>query len=145
MIETTIVFYPMVDIKTNKQVNVTSYLGYKRSILFSKKSSLSMQTKRYKDLILTTMQASDLILSELCILLTNKVLQVVNIYIYISSPVFIITQLLKLHNLLGAFHLLEKIEEDKAYFLQCRFIRLGFQWINEFEQPISDWINLDVW
>lgn len=127
MIETTIVFYPMVDIKTNKQLNVTSYLGYKRSILFSKKSSLSMQTKRYKDLILTTMQASDLILSELCILLTNKVLQVVNIYIYISSPVFIITQLLKLHNLLGAFHLLEKIEEDKAYFLQCRIIRLGFQ------------------
>lgn len=115
MIETTIVFYPMVDIKTNKQLNVTSYLGYKRSILFSKKSSLSMQTKRYKDLILTTMQASDLILSELCILLTiNKVLQVV--LIYISSPVFIITQLLKLHNLLGAFHLLEKIEEDKAYF-----------------------------
>lgn len=117
MIETTIVFYPMVDIKTNKQLNVTGYLGYKRSILFSKKSSLSMQTKRYKDLILTTMQASDLILSELCILLTiNKVLQVVLIYIYISSPVFIITQLLKLHNLLGAFHLLEKIEEDKAYF-----------------------------
>lgn len=119
MIETTIVFYPMVDIKTNKQVNVTIYLGYKRSILFSKKSSLSMQTKRYQDLILTTMQASDLILSELCILLTiNKVLQVVHIYIYIyiSSPVFIITQLLKLHNLLGAFHLLEKIEEDKAYF-----------------------------
>lgn len=119
MIETTIVFYPMVDIKTNKQVNVTIYLGYKRSILFSKKSSLSMQTKRYKDLILTTMQASDLILSELCILLTiNKVLQVVHIYIYIyiSSPVFIITQLLKLHNLLGAFHLLEKIEEDNAYF-----------------------------
>lgn len=119
MIKTTIVFYPMVDIKTNKQVNVTIYLGYKRSILFSKKSSLSMQTKRYKDLILTTMQASDLILSELCILLTiNKVLQVVHIYIYIyiSSPVFIITQLLKLHNLLGAFHLLEKIEEDNAYF-----------------------------
>lgn len=115
MIETTIVFYPMVDIKTNKQLNITSYLGYKRSILFSKKSSLSMQTKRYKDLILTTMQASDLILSELCILLTiNKVLQVV--LIYISSPVFIITQLLKLHNLLGAFHLLEKIEEDNAYF-----------------------------
>lgn len=115
MIETTIVFYPMVDIKTNKQLNITSYLGYKRSILFSKKSSLSMQTKRYKDLILTTMQASDLILSELCILLTiNKVLQVV--LIYISSSVFIITQLLKLHNLLGAFHLLEKIEEDKAYF-----------------------------
>lgn len=80
MIETTIVFYPMVDIK---QLNITSYLGYKRSILFSKKSSLSMQTKRYKDLILTTMQASDLILSELCILLTiNKVLQVVLIYIY---------------------------------------------------------------
>lgn len=79
MIETTIVFYPMVDIKTNKQLNVTSYLGYKSS----KKSSLSMQTKRYKDLILTTMQASGLILSELCILLTiNKVLQVVLIYIY---------------------------------------------------------------
>lgn len=123
MIETTIVFYPMVDIKTNKQLNVTSYLGYKRSILFSKKSSLSMQTKRYKDLILTTMQASDLILSELCILLTiNKVLQVV--LIYISSPVFIITQLLKLHNLLGAFHLLEKIT---LIFFQCRIIRLGFQ------------------
>lgn len=85
MIETTVVFYPMVDNKTNKQLNVTIYLGYKRSILFSKKSSLSMQTKRYKDLILTTMQASDLILSELCILLTNKVLQVVNIYIYIIS------------------------------------------------------------
>lgn len=86
MIETTIVFYPMVDNKTNKQLNLTIYLGYKRSILFSKKSSLSMQTKRYKDLILTTMQASDLILSELCILLTiNKVLQVVLIYIYIIS------------------------------------------------------------
>lgn len=66
-------------------------------------------------------------------------------HIYISSPVFIITQLLKLHNLLGAFHLLEKIEEDKAYFLQCRIIRLGFKRINELEQPISDWINLDVW
>lgn len=111
MIETTIVFYPMVDIKTNKQLNITSYLGYKRSILFSRNANKEVQ--RFNSYNNASLRSH---LVRAVYLVNYKQSAPSSAHIYISSPVFIITQLLKLHNLLGAFHLLEKIEEDKAYF-----------------------------
>lgn len=116
MIETTIVFYPMVDIKTNKQLNITSYLGYKRSILFSKKKfsiNANKEVQRFNSYNNASLRSH---LVRAVYLVNYKQSAPSSAHIYISSPVFIITQLLKLHNLLGAFHLLEKIEEDKAYF-----------------------------
>lgn len=111
MIETTIVFYPMVEASERHNLSGLQKINFVLKEKFSINANKEVQ--RFNSYNNASLRSH---LVRAVYLVNYKQSAPSSAHIYISSPVFIITQLLKLHNLLGAFHLLEKIEEDKAYF-----------------------------